>query len=691
VIVKLGTNGTISLFNSSGTMDLLADVAGWFPEGQGLEPLVPSRILDTRVGNGAPKARIGPGATIDLKVAGRGGVPVTGAGAVVLNITAVRATARSFVTAWPTGAEMPVASNLNVQPGDTVPNLVIVKLGTNGTISLFNSSGTMDLLADVAGWFPEGDSSSTTMTLRPGTVLAGSGDVISFTGTSDTGATVVLAASADNPPVGGHLAVAPHPAVPQGLAGRVVSKTIGPAGTTVLVLAAADLQDMFSDMTVSGSFTEDLDTALEPGSATESFHELIAAPLGDDQSCSGSVGLGSLPTFSLGELTGTFDFDLSDRYARMVVGFTPSVSWELSAAASFGCTFTVFDDRPVGAIGPLIFDAGLDISISATGAVSSASIGGEVPIRIGFEYDRGTTTNLSSYDATATGSGTAANVSVTVGLGIKQKAKAFGIIGLAASAGPNITARFQNGGCFTLEWGVSAALDGEIGRWGVDWNVTLGAITLGPFTLLTTGCSGKMWTGTVDIETRRIYAPSATNRFETTESASYELAPTGDLDADGGGMYPAVISGTGSTDQFGFCPFSGTVRRAGNTTWSEPSLLRRNALELALDTDSETWLFRPPLIQGAITDASETATVVQTITSFCTETGTPSVETGQASTVLGWNDGVSTGQEPLLDVDSDPDRLVGSTTWDLSSNPATSMGAVAYEYIATYDLRLIDI
>jgi hypothetical protein len=34
-----------------------------------------------------------------------------------------------------------------------VPNLVVVKVGAGGKISLYNSGGSTHLVADVAGWF----------------------------------------------------------------------------------------------------------------------------------------------------------------------------------------------------------------------------------------------------------------------------------------------------------------------------------------------------------------------------------------------------------------------------------------------------------------------------------------------------------------------------------------------------------
>ena len=119
----------------------------------GFVGVTPFRLLDTREGNGAPKAPVGPGGSIDLQVTGRGGVPAADVAAVVLNVTAIGPSESGFVTAWPTGEPRPTASNLNFVAGQTVPNLVIVKVGTSGMVSLFNLAGTVNLAADVSGYY----------------------------------------------------------------------------------------------------------------------------------------------------------------------------------------------------------------------------------------------------------------------------------------------------------------------------------------------------------------------------------------------------------------------------------------------------------------------------------------------------------------------------------------------------------
>ncbi len=73
--------------------------------------------------------------------------------AVVLNITVTDTTAPSFLTLWPDGTAQPLASDLNWVAGDTLPNLIVVKLGANGSIDFYNGFGMTDVIVDVVGWY----------------------------------------------------------------------------------------------------------------------------------------------------------------------------------------------------------------------------------------------------------------------------------------------------------------------------------------------------------------------------------------------------------------------------------------------------------------------------------------------------------------------------------------------------------
>ena len=122
------------------------------PRPGGFTAVTPARILDTRTGVGGPVAKVGPGASIDLQVTGTGGVPSTGVAAVALNVTVTEPTALGFLTVYPTGETRPLASSANFVAGQTVADAVVVKLGTGGKVTIFNSSGASHLIADVAGW-----------------------------------------------------------------------------------------------------------------------------------------------------------------------------------------------------------------------------------------------------------------------------------------------------------------------------------------------------------------------------------------------------------------------------------------------------------------------------------------------------------------------------------------------------------
>jgi hypothetical protein len=161
VITKVGANGSISIFNNSGAAHVIVDVLGWFPTSQSYVGLTPARLADTRSsptvdGQASNTGPIQQNGVNNVTVTGRGGVPGSGVGAVALNVTATDATRPSFIAVWPAGAARPTASNLNVVVGQTVPNMVIAKVGANGQVSIYNDAGSVNVIVDVLGWFPTG-------------------------------------------------------------------------------------------------------------------------------------------------------------------------------------------------------------------------------------------------------------------------------------------------------------------------------------------------------------------------------------------------------------------------------------------------------------------------------------------------------------------------------------------------------
>jgi hypothetical protein len=175
VTVKLDATGAVKLYNAKGSVDLIADVAGYYASAatDTFTSLTPTRTLDTRSGLGAPTGKVGPAASIDLQVTGVAGVPV-GADAVVLNLTGTGPTSGTFVAAYPTPASPgapPTVSNLNLKAGETAANLAIVAIGTGGKIRLYNAVGSVHLVADVAGYFSTDASGSVYTPISPTRVI----------------------------------------------------------------------------------------------------------------------------------------------------------------------------------------------------------------------------------------------------------------------------------------------------------------------------------------------------------------------------------------------------------------------------------------------------------------------------------------------------------------------------------------
>lgn len=126
-----------------------------------LVPITPCRLFDTRPAPdtvGLRSAPLGPGDTHEQPVIGNNGnctaVPAD-AVAISLNVTAVNGTADSFLTVYPADtAERPLTSNLNWRSGaPPTPNKVDVKLSADGKLRFYNQAGTVDVIADVLGYY----------------------------------------------------------------------------------------------------------------------------------------------------------------------------------------------------------------------------------------------------------------------------------------------------------------------------------------------------------------------------------------------------------------------------------------------------------------------------------------------------------------------------------------------------------
>ncbi len=166
-VVALNGSGEVCVFTLT-SLDVALDVTGYVPNGSPLVGISPQRYLDTRPAVNAPTfdslhsaiGRATAGQTIEVRIAGRGGVP-DHAGSVMVNVTAISPSAPGFITVYPCG-DRPATSTVNYFAGQFVPNGAVSDLSDRGTLCVYTSAAT-DVALDVGGWLPATDS-LTTMT-----------------------------------------------------------------------------------------------------------------------------------------------------------------------------------------------------------------------------------------------------------------------------------------------------------------------------------------------------------------------------------------------------------------------------------------------------------------------------------------------------------------------------------------------
>ncbi len=154
-LLTLGLRGAVDVFNSSGLTHVIIDIVGWLSPMADLvyEPMfAPSRLVDTRQ-SGYWSGAIGPGEERTYPL----GFP--GAEAVVLNITATLPTAATHLTVHGKNRfnARPNTSTLNLRPGETRANFVIVNLADQRELAVYNNSGATHVVIDIVGFLKAAD------------------------------------------------------------------------------------------------------------------------------------------------------------------------------------------------------------------------------------------------------------------------------------------------------------------------------------------------------------------------------------------------------------------------------------------------------------------------------------------------------------------------------------------------------
>lgn len=367
--VGLGAKNTVNVLNRSGSVEVVADLVGYFAPGGGdtfASSPAPTRILDTRTAVGGHQRPLGAGEELTLRVHGAGGVPAAATAAVV-NVTAVAPTADTYLRVTPDGR--PGTSTLNAARGTTRANLAVVGIGADGGVRIRNAYGSTNVVVDVQGWFAPGAGGryvplpvprrvTDTRTDGGGALAAGATRSWSFAGTGVPagGRTAVLfSLTAVRPATDTYLT-----AWPQGRARPLASNVNLRAGEIASNPAISDTAAV-SVFNLSGSTHAVIDAAgyfYTPGDAPAA----PAAPAVTRVAAAGdrtrvewsAPGEGGLPvtgytvTARPGGLTATVD---GHRDAVDLAGLNPGVSYRITVAAT-NFAGTGPESAPSGPVSP---------------------------------------------------------------------------------------------------------------------------------------------------------------------------------------------------------------------------------------------------------------------------------------------------------------------------------------------------
>ena len=176
--LRIGPDGTVgAVFRGAGgaRAHVILDVTGYYragPDGATWYSMDPTRLLDTRNGNGL-SGRFKTKVVRTVQIAGRGTIPGD-AVAVTGNLTATGATSAGYVAIGPTMSTRPGTSTLNLAKGTTLANNLTLRLGAGGTAGMVfvgASGSSVHLVFDVTGYYRLGDAGAEWYAVDPTRLL----------------------------------------------------------------------------------------------------------------------------------------------------------------------------------------------------------------------------------------------------------------------------------------------------------------------------------------------------------------------------------------------------------------------------------------------------------------------------------------------------------------------------------------
>jgi hypothetical protein len=271
------------------------------------------RILDTRDGTGTGKASpVAANGTLTLTLPEYGDIAPADMSAVVMNVTVTSPKKNGNLTVYPGSGSEPAVSNVNFSAGQTVANLVTVKV-SNGQVSFHNNSaGTAQVVADLEGVYgPKGEgygyspgTPARVLDTRSG--IGGTGPVpahgvlrLDLSGTliSDTGA-VVINLTATDPAKNGYLTAYPDevPAPDASNLNFTAGKTV--ANLVIVPVLGDDVVDIKNNSGGTVQMVADLEGYFA-SSSPDSFVPVTPARELDTRTAGSPLGAGKAVTMNI--------------------------------------------------------------------------------------------------------------------------------------------------------------------------------------------------------------------------------------------------------------------------------------------------------------------------------------------------------------------------------------------------------
>ena len=261
----VGANGMVSIYSNVRGVDFTIDVVGWFSSNSVFTTLPNRRILDAKMspstfdGQNRIIGKVKKGATTNVVVAGRAGVPASGVGSVVLNVTVANPTASVAISAWPSMGGVP--KNPSIDGGWLTWRMtqITVKVGAGGKINIASLNSDVYLSVDVVGWYSSQVVSAPSSPSSVGVQEADRSLTVSWADSEKNGGSPITTYTATAQPSNRSCTAAAGtarctiPALPYGVGQSVVvtatsrigliSKSSTPASGTPFAITSVDISD----------------------------------------------------------------------------------------------------------------------------------------------------------------------------------------------------------------------------------------------------------------------------------------------------------------------------------------------------------------------------------------------------------------------------------------------------------------